>query len=55
MAFEGDVIAYADQGLGSDDQTTAAQNNFIVQNKFLKFILVETCDPGMEQRRPVPL
>lgn len=41
MAFSGDVVAYADQGLGSEDQMSAAQNNFIVQNKFLKFILVQ--------------
>jgi hypothetical protein len=40
MAFEGDVVAYMDQGLASDDRDTSRNNRYIVQNKFLKFILV---------------
>lgn len=40
MAFEGDIIAYMDQGLASDDRESDVHEKYVVQNKFLKFILV---------------
>jgi hypothetical protein len=40
MAFEGDVIAYMDQGLAAEDRVSDSQDKYLVQNKFLKFILV---------------
>lgn len=39
MAFEGDIISFADQGLSNDDNRLHSKNNSIVQMKFFKFIM----------------
>jgi DNA replicative helicase MCM subunit Mcm2 (Cdc46/Mcm family) len=39
MAFEGDIISFADQGLSNDDHRINSKNNTIVQGKFFKFIM----------------
>jgi hypothetical protein len=54
MAFEGDIISFADQGLANEDHRSQ-KNNMIVLNKFYKFIMVLAPHSGLVPREQIRL